>query len=285
LTSGTALILWFIAGFALEALYLVRRDPKWGQLAAVAGFALFGGVLTYTMSHVRDPSLFIGVWLAVFGFMLGIVYTDEILPAVSDKLLLAFTLIYWYSLVTEYYHGTSGQRLLMYASVPPSVASLYVAVMRPPLGFWSKLALYTWYLVIVVVLGLLQFPFGNLKIFGGRSPGWLGPIDALATGLVLMYLLANVSYLYLLIPMPSRGQSFGDRMQEWHQFTQVMTQRCSDEDGPPAGQGFAILGVLGAGLLLNYRFALLPNPLVISLAMIAAALLLERPPVRQVLAG
>jgi hypothetical protein len=279
LSSRAVLILWFGAGFVLEALYLVRRNPKWSQLTSLAGFAVVAGPVIYLVRG-GDPAIHAAVWLGLLGLVVAMAYQDQILPVVSDKLLLGFTLIFWYGLATGFYRGTSTQRLLLYASALPSAASLYVAVMRPPLGFWSKLALYAWYLVIVVSLGLLQFPFGNLAIFGGRSPGWLGPIDAFTTGLVAMYLLASAFYLYLLIPVPGRSQSFSDRMEEWHEFTQLMTRRCSDEDGPADGQAFAILAVLGGCLLLNYVFALLPSPLVISLAIIAAAVLLERPPAR-----
>lgn len=277
MSSRIVLILWFAAGFVLEALYLVRRNPKWSQLQLFAGFAVVVGVADYLVRG-GDPAIHIAVWLGLLGLAVALGYQDEILPAVSDKLLLAFTLIYWYGLATEFYHGTSAQRLLLYVSVLPSAASLYVALLRPRLAFWSKLALYTWYLVMVVALGLLQFPFGNLAIFGARSPGWLGPIDAFATGMVSMYLLTNALYLYMLVPIPGKTESFSDRMKEWHEFTQLMSQRCSDEDGPQDGQAFAILAVLCAVLLLNYEFTLLPPALVISLAIIACAVLLERPP-------
>ena len=276
MATRTALILWFGAGFALEALYLVRRNPRWAQLAACAGIALFGVVAAVVEGH--NPIVAIGVGLGVFGLFFAGVYQAEILPPVGDKLLLAFTLIYWFALVTELYHGTQPPQALMLASLVPTAATIYVAVRRPALGFWGKLWLYTWYLVIVVFLGWLQFPFGNLSIFGRANIGWLGPIDAFVTGMASLYLLTNAFYLFELVPIPGKSQSFNDRMKQWHELTDLMTQRCSDQDGPGDGRALAIIAALGSLLLLNYVLQVLPNALVISVAIVASATLLERPP-------
>ena len=281
MATRTALILWFTGGFAIEALYLVRRNPKWPQLALCAGVALVGVIAAFVKGGGHHPALIIGVGLGVFGVFFAGVYRDEILPPVGDKLLLAFTLIFWFGLVTGLHHGTQPQPALMLASLLPTAATIYIAALRPDLCFWGKLGLYTWYLMIVVFLGWLQFPLGNLSIFNDRAAiGWLGPIDALATGMASLYLLVNAFYLSLLLPIPGRSESFSDRMKAWHELTALMTQRCSDQDGPGDGRAFAIIGTLGALLLLNYVLEVLPNSLVISLAIVAAAALLERPPVR-----
>jgi hypothetical protein len=286
LTPRTVLILWFAAGFVLEALYLVRRDPKWTQLAICAGGAIVATVLTYLKHGGGDPAMHVGIGLGIFGVLVAVMYQDEILPPVGDKLLLAFTLIFWFGFVTGLHRGTQLEQLLMFVSLLPTAATIYVAAMRPALTFWGKLGIYTWYLVIVVFLGWLQFPFRNLSIFDDSATlGWLGPIDALATGMASLYLLTNAYYLFELLPIPGRSQSFSDRMKDWQQLTNLMTQRCSDQDGPAEGRAFAIIGALGALLLLNYLFELLPNSLLISIAIILATMLLERAPIREALSA
>jgi hypothetical protein len=219
----TVLILWFGAGFMLEALYLVRRNPKWTQLAGCAGLGLVIAAIAHLKHPDGDPFMYVGIGLGMSGVALAMFYQDEI-------------------------------------------------------------RLYTWYLVIIVFLGCLQFPFGNLSIFhDGSALGWLGPIDAFATGMASLYLLTNAYYLSELLPIPGRNQSFSDRMKDWHELTDLMTQRCSDQDGPAEGPAFAIIGALGLLLLLNYVLELLPNSLVISAAIILAAMLLERAPIRETL--
>jgi len=275
-------MLWFGAGFILEALYLVRRNPKWAQLAICAGVALVITVFVHLRDPTSDPLLDVGLGLGMAGIVLAALYQDEILPPVGDKLVLAFTLIFWFGFVTEFYHGTQLQQMLMFAALLPTAGTVYVAAARPALGFWGKLWLYTWYLGIVVFLGWLQFPFRNLSIFyEGADLGWLGPVDAFATGMASLYLLTNAWYLSELVPIPGKTQSFSDRMKEWHELTDLMTRRCSDEDGPGDGWAFAFIGVLGPLLLLNYVFALLPSSLVTSCAIVSAVMLLERLPTRE----
>lgn len=264
----------------------MRRDPRWPQLALCAGLSLFTVFAGFVTAGHASLALLVGLGLWVFGIFFAGLYRDEILPIVGEKLLVSFTLIFWYGFAAEFYHGTRLQQVLLVVSLLPSAATLYVAWARPVLASWSRLTLYAWYLLIVVFLGWLQFPFGNLSIFaGGSGRGWLGPIDAFATGMASLYLLANAFYLYLLLPIPGNGQSFSDRMRQWHDLTHLMTQRCSDQDGPSHGQALAIVGVLAAGLLVNYAFALLPYSLMISVAIVASALLLERPSVRLALSG
>lgn len=273
------LILWFAAGFALEALYLVRRNPRWGYLGGCAALVLIGTLWAHLRDHGSSPAASTGFGLVLFALVFAGVYANEILPVVSEKLLFTFTVIFWYGFATGFYHGSSLQQVLAVASLLPTAATVYAAWTRPTLGFWGKLSLYSWYLLIIVFLGWLQFPLRNLSIFDDQAPlGWLGPIDALATGMASLYLAVNAWYLYLLLPIPGKGQSFSDRMKEWHELTDLMTQRCSEDDGPSDKQTAVVLAVIGGGLVVNYLFNLLPNPMAISLAILAAAFGLERLP-------
>ena len=72
-------------------------------------------------------------------------------------------------------------------------------------------------------------------------------------------------------------------MQQWHELTNLMTQRCSEEDGPSDNQTAVVLAAIGGGLALNYVFALLPPAMAVSIAIVAAGMGLERLPVRHAL--
>lgn len=254
------------------------------------GLCAFFTLLVVVPTALKSPNalaLQIGIGLGFFALLLSGLYRDEILPVVGEKLLLTFTLIFWYGFATELYRGSHAQQILALVCLVPTVMTIYAAWTRPVLGFRAKLALYTWYLLIIVILGWLQFPFGNLSIFGGRAAGlgWLGPVDAFATGMASLYLLVNAFYLYMLIPIPGRSQSFSDRMREWHRLTDLMTQRCSEQDGPSDIQAAVVLALIGGGLAVNYVLVLVPHSLAVSLAIIAAAVGLERLPVRHALRG
>jgi hypothetical protein len=78
------------------------------------------------------------------------------------------------------------------------------------------------------------------------SGRWIGASDRVLWGMAFLYLAINATYLYYLVPIPGRGQSWVDRMKEWHAFTDLMTQRY---DGDPPRLRQALVIALGqAGL-------------------------------------
>jgi hypothetical protein len=219
-------------------------------------------------------------YAAVFGAL----FRKDILPVVSEKLLLVLTVLFWYGFAATFYRGTIAQIIMMSVALVPSALTVHVALTRPPLNFWLKLFLYTWFLMIVVALGLFQFPYGNLRIFTEHRVPWMSAADALATGMALVYLVVNAMYLYLLIPIPGKTQSFGDRMKQWHELTDLMTQRCT-EDEPTHAQALLTVGIIGALAFVNYAFHLIPASLFISGTLIVCAFLLHAGVTQEVLAA
>ncbi|HUL45982.1 MAG TPA: hypothetical protein VLV25_02660 [Steroidobacteraceae bacterium] len=61
------------------------------------------------------------------GIVFAALYQDEILPPIADKLLLAFTLIFWFGFVTEFYHGAQLQQMPMFAALLATAGTVYVA--------------------------------------------------------------------------------------------------------------------------------------------------------------
>ena len=154
----------------------------------------------------------------------------------------------------------------------PSAATLFIAVARPKLTFVGKLCLYTWFLSIVVSIGLLQFPFQHLAIFlSPQASPRLTPLDCIVAGMAFLYLAVNIAYLYELIPIPGKNQSWTDRMQEWHALTDLMTQRFEDE--PMHRRGLLLLAGQGVALLVIYFFHCVPAGLTINLFVVLPSIL------------
>jgi hypothetical protein len=89
--------------------------------------------------------------------------------------------------------------------------------------------------------------------------------------MAFLFLLANAVYIYYLIPIPGRGQSLADRMKEWHEFTDLLTQRFDDAQVTLV-QAVIALGVGGTALLLNAIYRWLPPELVINVAIVVPAI-------------
>jgi len=106
----------------------------------------------------------------------------------------------------------------------PTVATPFIAVRKTQLGFIIKLVLYTWFLVIIVCFGLFQSPYSQLKLFfENHQVPWVTPVESATAAMAFLFLLASATYVFYLIPIPSRNQSWAQRMQQWHEFTDLLT--------------------------------------------------------------
>jgi hypothetical protein len=103
---------------------------------------------------------------------------------------------------------------------------------------------------------------------------WLGWLDGLVTGMACTYLVVNATYLFLLLPIPSKSQSFSERMQEWHELTSLMTQRCVEEASHL--QTLLTVAVVTGILLLGSVYPALPSTLLMSVAILVASIALSR---------
>jgi hypothetical protein len=90
--------------------------------------------------------------------------------------------------------------------------------------------------------------------------------------MAFLFLAANATYIWYLIPIPGRSQSFENRMKEWHEFTDLMTQRFDDHETAQR-QPWLLLLSAGGVLLLNFIFRWLPSGLLINTLMVLPGLL------------
>ncbi len=276
LDEQTALILCFTGGVALQAVVLMRGSWNWGKFGLCAVIGLLGFVPGRHESQY-EPTVHALICIGLFSFSFASSFKDQILPVITDKILLSYTLVFWFAFFTYYFNGTKADLIILVLLLVPSLATVLVAFFRPKLGFAGKLVLYGWFLTTLVCIGLFQFPFRHLTLFlSGHNPPWLTPADALVSGMAFLYLAVNLAYIYLLIPIPARSQSFENRMQEWHQLTDQMTHRVLD-DNPSRQQVILLVLLEGGALLLIHLFHWVPEALAINALVILPGLLILRP--------
>lgn len=265
------LVLWFALGVGLQALLLIRGDWNWGRLALCVAFGALG-MLPGKHEHEYEPFLHILFSLGLFAFMFALRFKDDLLPVISEKLLLSYSLIFWFAFFSYFYNGTAWSNALAALLLVPSAATVFIALQRPSLSFVWKLSLYTWFLCIIVSLGLFQFPFQHLSIFllPERSP-WLNPLDCIVGGMAFLYLAVNMAYLFELIPIPGKNQSWADRMMEWHKLTDLMTERFGDE--PVHRLGMLFIVGQGLALLVIYLFHWVSAALAINISVVLPSIL------------
>lgn len=249
--------MWFGLGVLLQAVLLMRNDWNWSRLALCLGTGMVG-FLPGKHEHTYEPLWHIFFFFCIFSFVFAMSFKEDILPSISEKILLSYTLVFWYSFFSFFYRGSFIHQFLFFMFLVPSMATVFIAYIKSTLNFWGKLFFYTWFLVIVISLGLFRFSFGHLSLFFNKhhSP-LIGTADCLLTGMAFLYLVVNATYIWELIPIPGKHQSWENRMKEWHELTNLMTQRCDDRQ-PTHLNTTLILLLQGGGLFINYQYQLVP---------------------------
>lgn len=265
------LIVAFGVGVALQAILLMRGDWDWMKLGGCLLFALFG-LLPGKHEHVYQPLFHVLMIFSMFSLMFAIAFMKDILQVLNVALVLSYTLVFWFAFYAYFdMPGHLGSALL---ALLPSVAILIMAARKGPTGFVSKLMLYSWFLIVIVSLGSMQFPFSQLKIFfEDEQLPWVTPLESFAAGMAFLFLLVNATYVFQLVPIPGRSQSWADRMKEWHVFTNELTQRI-DNSTVMRVRIAVVLGVEGTALLLNAIYHWLSPALLINLAIVIPPILL-----------
>lgn len=269
----TILIASFGFGVALQALLLMRGDWNWWKLAGCVAMGLFG-LAPGKHESVYQPLFHVLMVFSVFSVMFAFMFKEDILPIITEAILLWYTIVFWYAFYSSAYFSfhTPLDTALVVLLLLPTAATLYIVAVKTQCGFVLKLGLYSWFLVIIVCLGLLQFPFSQLKLFfKDHQVPWVTPFESVTAGMAFLFLLANAAYIYYLIPIPGKNQSFADRMKEWHEFTNLLTQRFDDSQVPLVQVAIA-LGVGGTALLLNAIYRWFPPEVVINVAIIVPAI-------------
>jgi hypothetical protein len=84
------------------------------------------------------------------------------------------------------------------------------------------------------------------------------------------YLAIYATYILYLIPWKDKHQTWAERMQTWHAFTNLMTQRF-DESAPKHMQALGLVAIQGSLLVLLTLLHGVPKGLAINLMILAPA--------------
>jgi hypothetical protein len=270
-----ASVLWFALGVVVQALLVIRIDRTWSTLdwglLALCVVLSASGMLP-SKHEVYVPLNNVLSCIGIFGFTLALVFERRILPVINEQIALSYTLVFWYAIFVNF-QSLGLPDWLLYASSVPTSATLIIAFTQPALNLFWKASMYAWFMVLLLSLGLIQFSFGRLLIFTSPNDApWLTPIECVSTGMAFLYLCINATFVFELIPIPGKTQSWKDRMREWHDLTNLMAHRFDDGASPAVVAGM-IVAVEGGVLVLNFIYHFIPDGLLINLFVVLPGLL------------
>jgi hypothetical protein len=257
------LVGWFALGVGLEVFLLIGRDLNGLKMLGAVAAGLFVTFLTVDNDPAGPP--FYLLW-GIIGFAVtfSLLFKDDVLPRINEEIVLSYTLIFWYVFQRNYAADPRAQLIgagLMFA---PLVALVCLAVSDAALTAVWKLALYAWFLISVVGIGVLAFPPERIAMFiPSRELPWMTRSDATLAGMGFLYLAASATYLFYLLPLPAKDQLWEERMKAWHAFVALLLQRT---DGDPLRRNAMLAVLLGEGgiLAVNYRTLWIPDGLLVN---------------------
>ena len=259
--------LLFGAGVVAQGALTVRDQADFKGIGSGLGMAL---LMMMPGKHERHYSLYFHLFLAIcaFAFTVAMYYRKAILPCLSELLLLSYTITFWFAL-SPYFTPTEGiLRWFIYPLILPTVGALIITFVKVKLDFAGKLMFYTWFLLMTVIIACIQLPGVYIRIFLGDGP--LPMLDSwliFFTGMAFFFLAVNMTYLYELIPLRGEKETKEQRMQRWHELTDLMTQRY-DPDPAPFWQGMLLILAQIGFIVMNIRTQAIPDMLLVSLLIV-----------------
>lgn len=169
-------------------------------------------------------SLFITYFL-LFGFILAFAFKKEILPKISEKVILVFTLIFWYSWINAMGFSQIISMTIFIPALFPTALVFFVAFTSYRIPFVLKITLYAWFLIIVSSMGIHLYSDIIKSIFLHQPLPHFGLFELFLLGSSSLYLITNLTYLQYLIPLPAKSKSYSDRMKEWKKFVDLLANK------------------------------------------------------------
>lgn len=282
LLDDLRIILCVVFGFGvvLESILLVGFDAR--ELGSGIVGSTGASVLALIIGLIRAPELnlytHVFISLVVFIGVFAIVFRRKILPVVNERTLLVLNLALWYVFLAYYPIFPQKLKILIcLILIPMTISVNMMAFTDYVVGPALRLLFYMWFLIMIVFLGLAQFPIWNLSLFFDQmSTGRLGFLDVFLIGMVFCYIATHAIYILILIPIPyDSDRSFKSRWKEVKAHAKVLIEKYS-YDQLKQEEALLIMLILGGLLAANLFLELVPDHLAINTLIVIVPQILSR---------
>ena len=260
-------VLWAFGSFAAVWLLMGNewsKTEKW-----TVGFCVLFSVVAFLPTQdeeIYQLHLHIFMAFVFFVFIFSIFFRERILPFVSEHILLI-----WNLLMLNVTLPLIGDLPVPFALIliPSIITFVFACIPYEANGFW-KFFLYVWFLCMVATVGIVQSKLSVLSVFfDEQHPLRMTVADAFFSGMAFVLIGSNLVYLFLLIPIPARNQSWRSRLQDWKEHKTMMIGRFHDHQlrFPTT---LIIIGTVGGMMVANAYWHVVSDLLLINLTIILA---------------
>ena len=275
MSNRLELSLWFGFGVILQVVLLVQNRWTWKTALSCLGIGLLG-MAPGKREHNYLEHIYIHVLIAFGAFAFGVAahFRKYLLPRVNEIFVLSYTLTMWYA-VFSYLRSPIAIEILVILFFFPTTATLFIAFSRTDLSIPWHVFFYVWFLVAVIVIGALQFPFRNLSFFVKDGFYWIAIPDLVFSGMAFTYLAVNLSHVWELMPVTrSKTQSWTERKLEIKQYIGLLNERYGKYQ-LTRQQVMLLLVCQGGILLVNYFYPFISKTLLVNAFVIAPFLVAD----------
>lgn len=269
--QDTLLLSFFGLGIFFQVINLFKDPKKLRILALCAVFAALA-FLPGKREHAYNINIHILSYFLYFSIAYGLVFMKDVLPAINEKIILIFTMIFWYLYVSRYGIDQVFKNPFLLFSLLPSVGVLLNAFTNFKLGFTVKLLLYIWFLIMVVCISyvvVFKDLFASLFLLYKLPP--LSALDAFFYGGASFYMITNVYYLLYLIPIPGKHQTWSVRIKYWKEFIGLLVSKY-DNYQLEMWQSFFLILFFCTLFISNSLYRYMPEGLMINMAILLVSL-------------
>lgn len=262
----TSLVFGF--GVVAQALLLLRGGKV--NYAFILGTSLVLALFAFMPAknehaYNLDAHIIMSIWyfFLAFAFVTTFVGRDAILPVINEATVLSMTVLAWGIIL-------GNMPAVLYCIVPAAIATPFVILIAftdVKLPNFAQAFFYGWFMFTVLTAAYFQITAGGYAIpFGTMPPDPNIPelvVKLFLTGMVTMYAVAYLLYLFELVPVPGKHQSISDRIRQWLEYMDFLATKYSEDQLKPL---FAFLVILAEGgvLITNHAFHLVPDLVVVN---------------------
>ena len=277
LLAGALLQIWLLLRHALTR-RVVRDLALLAALPAVLFGALYG--MGLGQGKLRSGPAFddiysgeaIGVvwlYLVTLAALVAWRFRSEILPQINEAVLLIYNVLALFVLLkifvavrTDTFTVLHG---LLFALSLPMLLTFLAAFIPVRLGILWDVGSYVWFIIMGVLLTLFQFFAGMMAAPAGP---WWGLTRLLMLGMLTVYLIVQLTYLVLLIPVRAGGSTYRWQLARVREYLRFLAGRQHGAQLRPR-YALVIAVTTGAVLTLNARWNILPSDILVGLVLVA----------------
>lgn len=244
-----------VGGMFLQLTYMVLPMQRWDWArylgsAAVPLFVLAKADNDHTVITPSDGLLLCGL----FTFMFTLLFQSRLLPRLAEGAILMWTAVL---LCITVELGT-WKSTTTYLVLAASIAVVALLVVKQTLPYVLKLGVYVWFLLAVVAIGVLQFHRSDLSLIIAGGSGYLDYRYALIDGAAGAYIGVHAAFLFEMLPIPGKGESWKDFKSRWTGYLDLIASRLDDQRLSTSVALLLVLGILTVGYM-NHAIRFLPD--------------------------